>query len=57
VIFLVQLVFPLELATLGSSLTFLIYGIFTLIGFFFVLAVIPETKGKSLEELEGMLIK
>jgi len=55
--FLVQLVFPLELATLGSSLTFFIYGLFAVIGFVFVLTVIPETKGKSLEELEEMLIK
>ena len=55
--FLVQLIFPLELATLGSSLTFLIYGLFALAGFFFVISVIPETKGKSLEELEEALVK
>ncbi|MEL6973596.1 MAG: MFS transporter, partial [Bacteroidota bacterium] len=55
--FLVQLVFPWELATLGASTTFLIYGVFGLIGVFFVLFVVPETKGKSLEELEELLVK
>lgn len=53
--FLVQLVFPWELATLGNSMTFLIYGIFALIGLFFVWRVVPETKNKSLEELEIQL--
>jgi MFS family permease len=55
--FLVQLVFPWELATFGSSTTFLIYGLFAAAGFFFVLFVVPETKGKSLEELEKILVK
>ncbi len=53
--FLVQLIFPWELATLGNSMTFLIYGIFALIGLFFVWRVVPETKNKSLEELEEQL--
>lgn len=53
----VQLVFPWELDTLGSTTTFLIYGLFAAAGFFFVLFVVPETKGKSLEELEELLIK
>lgn len=55
--FLVQLVFPWELATLGTSTTFLIYGVFALIGLVFILLVVPETKGKSLEELERQLVK
>ena len=55
--FLVQLIFPWELATLGSSTTFLIYGLFAAVGFVFILKVVPETKGKSLEELEKILIK
>lgn len=55
--FLVQLVFPWELANLGSSTTFLIYGLFAAGGFFFILFVIPETKGRSLEELEKILVK
>jgi sugar porter (SP) family MFS transporter len=55
--FLVQLVFPWELATLGSSLTFLIYGLFAAIGLVIIASILPETKNKSLEELEKILIK
>ncbi|MEO0558517.1 MAG: sugar porter family MFS transporter [Bacteroidota bacterium] len=53
----VQQIFPWELATLGSSLTFLIYGLFAAAGLVFVLLVVPETKGKSLEELEAQLVR
>ncbi len=55
--FTVQLVFPWELAALGSSLTFLIYGLFAAVGLIFIIIILPETKGKSLEELEVMLVK
>lgn len=55
--FLVQLIFPWELAHIGNSTTFLIFGAFAAIGLVFTLLVIPETKGKSLEELEAKLIK
>jgi MFS transporter, SP family, arabinose:H+ symporter len=55
--FTVQLVFPWELAALGNSLTFLIYGLFALVGLFFIVKIVPETKGKSLEELELQLVK
>ncbi len=54
--FLVQLVFPWELANFGSATTFLIYGVFGALGLAFVLWVVPETKGKSLEELEQLLV-
>ena len=55
--FLVQLIFPWELATLGSTGTFLLYGIFAFIGLLFIVKLLPETKGKSLEELESILVK
>ena len=55
--FLVQWIFPWELEVLGSSLTFLIYGLFALAGLIFIIKVIPETKGVSLEELEKKLVK
>jgi MFS family permease len=55
--FSVQLVFPWELETLGSSTTFLIYGVFAVLGLIFILRTVPETKGKSLEELEAILVK
>ena len=35
---------------------FLIYGIFAAIGFVFIMILLPETKGRSLEELEGELV-
>lgn len=55
--FLVQLVFPWELESLGSSVTFLIYGLFAVVGFVIVMRLFPETKGKSLEALEAELVR
>jgi len=55
--FLVQLIFPWELSNFGSAGTFFIYGLFAVIGLIFVLRIVPETKGKSLEELETILLK
>jgi MFS transporter, SP family, arabinose:H+ symporter len=55
--FLVQLVFPWELATLGNSITFLIYGLFAIAGLIFVWRIVPETKNKTLEELEEQLVR
>lgn len=52
----VQLIFPWELSNLGSSTTFLIYGVFALFGLMFIIFKVPETKGKSLEELENILV-
>ncbi|PDH46872.1 MAG: MFS transporter [Bacteroidetes bacterium MED-G21] len=53
----VQLIFPWELSNLGSSITFLIYGVFALLGLMFIFSKVPETKGMSLEELESILVK
>ena len=55
--FLVTLVFPWQLQVLGSATTFLLYGLFALAGLAFVLRVLPETKGRSLEELETVLVR
>ncbi len=54
--FLVQLLFPWQLANLGNSLTFMLYGIFALLGLALVLWLLPETRGKTLEELETQLV-
>jgi hypothetical protein len=54
--FLVQLLFPWELANIGNAGTFLIYGIFAVIGLVVLMRRLPETKGKSLEELEAILV-
>ena len=55
--FTVQLVFPWELANLGSALTFLLYGVMAALGLVFVIIALPETKGRSLEELESLLAR
>ncbi|MGB0860202.1 MAG: MFS transporter, partial [Pseudoalteromonas spongiae] len=49
--FLVQLVFPWELATLGAATTFLIYGVFALFALLLIMRFLPETKGQPLEYL------
>lgn len=53
----VQQVFPWELSNLGNAMTFFIYAMLALVGFFLFLKILPETKGKSLEELEAELVK
>lgn len=53
--FLVQLIFPWELTNIGTAPTFLIYGLFASLGLFFILVKVPETKGKTLEDLEIFL--
>ena len=53
----VQQVFPWELSNLGNALSFLIFGVIALVGFFILLKILPETKGKSLEQIEFDLVK
>lgn len=55
--FLVQLVFPWELTNLGTTATFFLYGLFAAVGLIFILIKVPETKGKSLEELQSVFLK
>ena len=55
--FVVTLVFPWQLQSLGSATTFLVYGLLALAGLAFVMLVLPETKGRSLEELETLLVR
>ena len=57
VAFLVTFIFPWELENLGNSNTFLIYGVIAVIGLVFVMRILPETKGRSLEELEKLLVR
>jgi hypothetical protein len=52
----VTFVFPWELSTLGSAGTFLVYGLFASAALVFVLVFVRETKGRTLEELEGELL-
>jgi MFS transporter, SP family, arabinose:H+ symporter len=48
----VTLVFPWEIAHWGASGTFLWYGLLSVAALVFVLLLGPETRGKSLEEIE-----
>lgn len=54
--FLLTYTFPFLNASLGTGGAFILYMIICLAGFFFVLRYVPETKGKSLEELENELV-
>ena len=53
--FVVQFVFPWELSNLGSATIFFIYSALGLVAFVLLGWLLPETKGKSLEELEVLL--
>jgi MFS family permease len=52
----VTMIFPWELSHFGSAGTFLGYGLMAAGALVFVLIWIPETKGKTLEELEATLL-
>ena len=49
--------FPILNQLLKASGTFLLYGFICILGFWFILNSLPETKGKSLEEIEKELTK
>jgi len=55
--FILTYTFPLLNATLGAAGTFWVYAAICLSGFVFILAKLPETKGKSLEQIERELVK
>lgn len=55
--FILTYTFPLLNKGLGAAGTFWLYGIICLLGGVFVMRSVPETKGKTLEELENELIK
>jgi len=52
---LLVLTFPFLNAALNASGTFWVYAFISLAGFLFILKKLPETKGKSLEEIENKL--
>tara|TARA_R110002126_G_C10490551_1_gene503856 strand:+ start:35327 stop:36865 length:1539 start_codon:yes stop_codon:yes gene_type:complete len=53
----IQLIFPWELSNLGNAMSFFLFGIVALVGFFVMVKIVPETKGKSLEEIEKEFVK
>jgi sugar porter (SP) family MFS transporter len=50
--FILTFTFPLINKAVGSAGTFLAYGVICFIGFGFILVRVPETKGKTLEQIE-----
>jgi MFS transporter, SP family, xylose:H+ symportor len=55
--FLLTFTFPILNHGLGTAGTFWIYGAICMAGFLFVLARVPETKGKTLEEIESGMVR
>lgn len=45
---------PMLLAAGGASVTFWFFAVFCIIAFWFIYKMVPETKGKSLEEIQQM---
>jgi len=55
--FILTYTFPILNKGLGAAGTFWVYALVCLFGFFFIRKNLPETKGKSLEEIESELVK
>jgi SP family arabinose:H+ symporter-like MFS transporter len=53
--YIVSQTFPPMLASAGPAITFWIFGFMSVITFLFTWRLVPETKGKSLEEIESLL--
>jgi sugar porter (SP) family MFS transporter len=54
--FILTYTFPILNATLGAAGTFLLYAAVCLFGLVYVFLKLPETKGKTLEEIERELV-
>lgn len=52
-VYLVSQTFPMLLESIGSAYTFWLYMLMSVVAFLFVWKALPETKGKSLEEIEN----
>ena len=55
--FVLTYTFPILNSSLGASGTFWLYGVVCILGYLFLRVYLPETKGKSLEEIENELTK
>jgi len=51
-----SLLFPVELDAIGTSATFMSYAIILLLGIYFVIHYVPETKNLTLEEIEQLFV-
>ena len=55
--FVLTYTFPLLNGALGPAKTFWIYAAICIGGFVFIMLRLPETKGKTLEEIEAELVR
>ncbi|WP_264370818.1 sugar porter family MFS transporter [Paraglaciecola polaris] len=55
--YMIQQFFPWQLENLGAANTFLNYGIIAFIGMLVMAKILPETKGKTIEDIERDLVK
>ena len=55
--FILTYTFPMLNAKLGSAGTFWLYAAICVLGFVFILLKLPETKGKTLEQIEKDLVE
>ncbi|MCH4155994.1 MAG: sugar porter family MFS transporter [Muribaculaceae bacterium] len=55
--FVLTYTFPILNSNLGASWTFWCYGVICLLGYMFIFFKVPETKNKTLEEIEKELVK
>ena len=55
--FILTYTFPILNTKLGAAGTFWLYAVICLLGFVFIWKKLPETKGRTLEEIEGDLIE
>ena len=53
---IIGFVFPIALSIFGGGNVFMFFALMMIPFFFFVLKCLPETKGKSLEELEKIVV-
>lgn len=56
-VFLVSQTFPILIGSIGSTYTFWLYTLISVLAFLFIRKSIPETKGKTLEEIEASWTK
>ncbi|MBT0994129.1 sugar porter family MFS transporter [Cellulomonas sp. DKR-3] len=55
--FVITETFPILLGAFGASIPYLMYTIFAFISFWFVLAKVPETKGRALEDMNDLKVE
>jgi sugar porter (SP) family MFS transporter len=55
--FILTYTFPLLNAKLGAAGTFWLYAVICVLGLIFITIKLPETKGRTLEQIEGELIE